>query len=253
MPPWALMWLLAFAIYASFKFLTCVTCKTHAPLWKRLGYLLLWPGMNPREFYTGVPATTTFREWSLAVFKPLLGVCLLLITPQLQKPLLAGWVGMIGLLFTLHFGLFHLLSLGWRSLGVNAVPLMNWPVLSSCLSDFWGRRWNLAFRDLAFVCVFRPLASRIGVTWATMTVFFLSGIVHDLVISVPTGGGYGGPTLYFLLQGCGLLADRAVGGGRALLFAVVVLPVTFLFHHSFINQAILPTLQAMGLRICCLH
>ncbi len=35
------------------------------------------------------------------------------------SPLAAGWLGMIGAVFILHFGTFHLLSLVWRRMGVK--------------------------------------------------------------------------------------------------------------------------------------
>ena len=56
-------------------------------------------------------------------------------------------------------------------------------------------------------------------------------VVHDLVISVPAGGGYGGPTLFFALQGVAVLVERSplgrrVGlgrGWRGWLFTMLVL------------------------------
>src|SRR5258708_15158766 len=105
---------------------------------------------------------------------------------------------MIGLSVVLDFGFAHFLSLCWRLGGVNAEPIMDFPIKAKSLSDFWGRRWNRAFRDVAFARVFRPLVARLGVAWATMAVFIISGLVHDLVISVPVRGGWGGPTLFFL-------------------------------------------------------
>lgn len=163
---------------------------------------------------------------------------------------------MVGLIFMLHFGLFHLLSCAWRMAGVQAKPLMAWPIAAPSLGDFWGKRWNLAFRDVTHRFVFRPLAKRVGPGWAMAAVFLASGLVHDAVISPASGGGYGGPTLYFLLQGAAFFFERAAlarqwGLGRgwrgwAFTALVVIGPLGLLFHPPFVATIIVPMMRALG-------
>lgn len=264
-PAWELMWALAFSIYFACKWLTFATCRSApgASIPMALGYLLLWPGMDATAFLASRsrPARPGIGEWALALFNLAAGLVLLfVVTPRItgESDIVAGWIGMIGLVLVLHFGLFHVMSLCWRLGGVDARPIMNFPILSSSLSDFWGRRWNLAFRHLAFTQVFRPLAGRIGVAWATMLVFVVSGLIHDLIISVPVHGGWGGPTIYFVLQGIGLLVERSRLGrrlgcgsgvvGRLVCGLFVVAPLGLLFHGPFVRHAIRPTLAAVGIR-----
>jgi D-alanyl-lipoteichoic acid acyltransferase DltB (MBOAT superfamily) len=156
----------------------------------------------------------------------------------------------------LHFGSIHLLSCFWRSMGIEARPLMDWPIAATSVSDFWGRRWNTAFRDLAHQFVFRPLVRRWGGTWALAASFVFSAFVHELAISVPAQGGYGWPTLYFMLQGAAVFLERSrlgkamrLGGGwRGWLFAAAMIlgPAYWLFHPPFIHAVIVPFLHAIG-------
>ncbi len=262
LPTWGRMWLLSVAIYGCCKLMTWRSRTVTAPAWKQAGYLLAWPGMDCDEFLRTSPATLvhpTVSEWLFALSKLGLGIGLLWgIVPliPLTALLIRGWVGMIGLVFVLHFGLFHLLSCGWRQLGIAATPLMNWPVLSTSLADFWGRRWNLAFRDLTHRFLFIPLTPRLGPAGALFTGFFVSGLVHDLVISGPCGAGRGWPTLYFTLQGLGLLVERSRFGrwiglrrgvtGRLVCLLWVALPSPLLFHSTFVLTVIEPFLRAIG-------
>ena len=90
---------------------------------------------------------------------------------------------------------------------------------------------------------------------ATLAIFLFSGLVHDLVISLPARAGYGLPTAYFLLQGAGLLAEHARGTplarwrgrwqGRVWTWLIVAGPAYWLFHPSFVRRVILPFMQAV--------
>ena len=159
------MWAMAFALYAGCKWLTYREARVRgvAPERSRaLGYLLAWPGMDATAFLGGTDrlAQPHASEWIAAALKTLLGATLIWVVARTAvpvNPLLAGWIGMAGMIFVLHFGTFHLLSLGWRSIGVNAMPVMQNPLRSNSLAEFWGRRWNTAFHELATRFTFRPL------------------------------------------------------------------------------------------------
>ena len=172
------------------------------------------------------------------------------------RPVLAAWMGMLGIILILHFGSFHLAALAWRSLGVAAEPLMRSPALSTSLSVFWSERWNRGFNRLAHDLVFRITYRRFGVGAAIMLVFLISGLVHDLVISLPAGVMFGLPTAYFIIQGIGVLIERSRHGRRmglragvkgwAFMCVFTVGPAYWLFHEPFILNVILPFLKAIG-------
>ena len=212
-PRWAQMWALAFTLYFCFKWLTWQQAAVRdAALWRHPAYLLAWPGMDAASFLEGArsePSRCRAFEWAAAVGKLALGVVLWFGIARLfsQQPYLAGWIGGTGLVLILHFGLFHLLWCGWRRIGIPARQLMDRPLTSASLGEFWGRRWNTSFRDLTHRLVFRPSASRVGTRWGLLASFLFSGVIHDLVISVPARGGYGAPTVYLRDPGRGS-ADR---------------------------------------------
>lgn len=263
-PGWAQMWSLAIAIYAGCKWLTWQTVTmANVPAWKRSAYLFAWPGMDAVSFTAEERSSSGCRcrgpEWRSAALKMGLGATLLFglarTIPQ-HYAYVVGWVGMIGIVLLLHFGVFHLLSCGWRQLGVRARPLMNRPLASSSLGEFWGRRWNTAFRDLTHRFLFRPCAAWLGPRWGILAGFLFSGAVHDLVISVPARGGYGGPTAYFGIQGAGMLIERSAVGrrlglgsrwpGRCFAVAVLLAPAGLLFHRPFVVGIIVPFMRALG-------
>lgn len=261
-PAWALAWALAFAVYAGLKWLafSLSPAAQHASVWRSLDYLLLWPGMDAQAFLKSSPAVAPRAwDWLGASAKFLAGLVLIfVVTPIAARrgPLFASVVGLVGIAVSLLFGFGHVLSLWWRRLGVNAQPITNRPIAATSLGDFWSNRWNLAFRDAVRAAVFQPLVARLGLAKATMAVFLFSGIVHDLVMSLPVRAGIGLPTIYFLIQGVAVLFERSRTGvrlgfgrgvmGRAFGALVVLGPLGLLFHAPFLEGVIFPTLRILS-------
>lgn len=263
LPQWVFMWVLSFAIFIGCKWLTWRrTPMPNASFWMHAGYLFAWPGMDAAAFLSSSSPSKVdscqLTEWLFAMAKFAIGISLFWgvasIVPQ-EYPLLVGWIGMIGIVMTLHFGLFHLLSCGWRTIGVDARPLMNWPLTSRSISEFWGIRWNTAFRDLTHRFLFLPLIPLMGARLTVLIAFLFSGLIHDLVISIPAGGGYGGPTLFFLVQGFAILLSRSTVGkkfglrsgisGWCFTLLVLLLPICMLFHPIFVQDVIIPFMKTM--------
>jgi Membrane bound O-acyl transferase family len=259
--PWAFMWILAFSIFASLKWLTWCKRRTRIAhsAWRSAAYLLAWPGMDAESFLdlSRRVAPPPARDWLWAVFKTALGATLFwVIARRLPEgqPLLRGWIGMLGMILVLHFGSFEIVALCWRSLGVDAVPIMSDPLRSRSLSEFWGKRWNLGFRQLSHDLIFRPLHRILGAGVAGFLVFVSSGLIHDLVISVPACGGYGLPTIYFVIQGLGLAVERSAFGrklglrrnlrGWFFMAVLIVGPLFLLFHPPFVLRVIIPFMKA---------
>jgi hypothetical protein len=193
------------------------------------------------------------RNIVVATAKILLGAVLLFgLARFAPDPLLTGWIGMIGVILVLHFGMFALLAIAWRAYGLDVRPIMDAPLNSTSLGEFWGRRWNGAFNQLAFEILFRPLARITTPIIGTLAAFFASGLIHELVISLPARAGYGLPTAYFLLQGCGVLVQHRVTSvrrgmaGRFFTILVVAGPAFWLFHPPFVRNVILPFMKAIG-------
>ena len=260
--PWEFMWILAVSIFLGLKWLTWWRVRnrvTHRP-WRSAAYLLAWPGMDAEAFLDDAQRDPrpSAVAWLWAILNTAFGVALLWFVtrtiPQQQR-LLRGWIGMLGLILLLHFGTFQIMALMWQRLGVQAKPIMSAPLRSTSLGEFWGKRWNLGFRQLAHELIFHALHRTLGAGTAGFLVFVVSGLIHDLVISLPAGAGYGLPTSYFLLQGVGMTVEhsefgRRIGLGRGVLgwffmVALVAGPVFWLFHPWFVERVILPFMQAI--------
>lgn len=248
--PWVLMWAMAGALWFALKVFTFMEVADR-PLGRSLAYLLAWPGLDAPEFFRceSALAKPGGRDWFFALLNVVCGIALLFVAARAayaHLPLLAGWIAMIGMVLVLHFGLFKCLALLWRRLGMPATPIMQEPWRSRTLAEFWGRRWNTGFSIPARRYLMEPLTRRFGRAWGVFIVFLISGLVHELVISVPARAGYGLPTLYFLIQGLGMIGARTILADKLSALLFVTIPAFMLFHPPFVHHVILPFLNAIG-------
>jgi hypothetical protein len=261
---WQLMWLISAAIYFSFKWLAWHNAQLPVEsVAQKAAWWVGWMGMDPARFLDDGPVAErrpNLAEWRYAARNIFVGAALFVGGSYFIADgwsYVGGWCGMFGVVLLLHFGVFHVISCAWRAAGVNALPIMNRPLTSVSLGEFWGRRWNRAFRDAGYAALFQPAAKRWGVTTATIAVFLFSGVIHEAGISVPASGGYGLPTFYFALQVAMLLAESSAWGkrkglgrgwrGRAFTMLVVFGPLPLLFHPPFVYNVIVPMIRVLGI------
>jgi membrane bound O-acyltransferase family protein len=161
-------------------------------------------------------------------------------------PAVVGWLGIAVLLTTFHLGLSDVVSGALRQRGYRVARLFRDPLASRSQREFWSSRWNLAFVGMNQVVVLPWLRRRLG-RRAYPAAFILSGLLHELSISLPVHRGFGLPTAY-----CGLhaLATGAEGRlrvqrwpaalARLWTWSLLALPLPLLFHRPFRDALVLP-------------
>ena len=256
LPPWAVMWLLGVATFFAVKIGTMLRATGWTAA--RLGeYGVGTATLDPRPFVRPKSASLPTPDWWQGLVGLFAAAVLWLVmvpAARLVSDWAAGVLAMAGVVCGLHFGAMHLMTAGWRLTGRDVRPLMQRPWRSETLAEFWGRRWNVAFRDASHLLIVQPLKRRLPVRWITAAVFLASGLIHEFVMSTPAGG-WGGPTAYFLIQFAGVslqrtgLAERlrltAGWGGTLATAAVILLPLPLLFHRPFSEQCVLPFYDAV--------
>ncbi|MBS7566939.1 hypothetical protein KHS38_21215 [Mucilaginibacter sp. Bleaf8] len=220
-----------------------------------------WAGMRAQLFETlgtiAVPDAwkmITFGVSRLVAGALLIAVAHLLVRQPLNSTFLYVTVSallLVAFSLVLHFGLLSISAGIWRLSGVHAYYLFNRPAISTGLTEFWGKRWNIAFIEMTTVTLFRPLRHKVSNAAALMAVFIFSGLLHELALSVPVNKGYGHPLLYFLIQGLAVLLEKRLAlhhinflqnkiTARLWVFFWLVAPIPLLFHATFLQEVIWP-------------
>jgi membrane bound O-acyltransferase family protein len=223
-------------------------------------FAIAWPGMRPGLFASlgGRPLPGGWRLIRNGLVRFAIGALLFVAARRAWAAgsiLVATALALPALSLMLHFGIFNLLAGGWRLLGARCDALFRAPLRSRSLTEFWGRRWNLAFSEMTALGIYRPLERRVGRPAAMAAAFLASGLLHEIAISLPVNDGFGLPLSYFALHGLLRLAEtrleraghpvwRRAWIGRAWTLFWLVLPLPILFHRPFLAGVVWPLLGA---------
>lgn len=149
---------------------------------------------------------------------------------------------LVSLSLILHFGLLPINTFLLKALGIADYPVFKQPFKSKSIAEFWGRRWNLAFSEMTATAMFKPLIRKVGVRWAGFIAFMLSGLLHEIAISLSVMKGFGLPMLYFVLHGILMQLEKKLfkkrKPGTWWVVASLVLPLPVLFHPYFVNEVV---------------
>jgi len=247
-PCWRLICASLFLLYA---FKGSILTTQSRDVVRKLGpwalgvYMTVWPGMDIGGFNVReLPSRNTGVRFTRGLLFVYLGLAISFSVAVLAQRLsdqVVGWVGICALLLTVHFGISDVLSSLATLFGRRVGPLFDQPLKSSTLSEFWTQRWNRPFVEMDRQLMIRPLSRVVGLRWAVFGVFLISGLLHELALSYPSGSGYGGPLLYFAIQGAAVLAEKRIKvRSRIITWAVILLPIPLLFHLGFRNKFIVP-------------
>lgn len=251
LPGWVVMWVLMLSLFIIGKIIAVI------PLWKHTkslsnvaAFLFLWVGMSASDWQMSirVPRRQLLVDALVGTSFLMAGILLLWgFARHLESHFAQAWCGLIALVWMLHFGIFRLMAVFWLWRGRAVRTVMHRPMSANSLAYFWGRCWNRAFRDLMHQTVFAPIRRRYGSMAAVVCVFSVSGLLHELIITVPAGAGYGLPLSYFLLQATGILLQRQFQLYRWWITHVfTLLPIGLVFPEPFVMAVMHPFFVALG-------
>ena len=105
--------------------------------------------------------------------------------------------------------------IGYAVVGVELPRVNDYPIASTTLAEFWGRRWNRVVSGWLNDYLFFPLARRRRVALGICAAFAGSTALHFWFAWVPldlVGGVM--MAAYFVIQGLGMLIERRLGVAR---------------------------------------
>jgi len=211
-----------------------------------LCFALLWFGMNPAAWV----GERRELKWKSDAYWGL-GGCLfggVAVAVMARFQVSSVVLLFIGMSLGFHYGCLRLLTAFWRLQGRPVRPLFRNPFVMRGFTDFWAKRWNLAYSQMMVRAVKRPLLPYLGKRGALFAVFLISGLLHELAITVPVQAGYGLPSLFFLIQGVLTVSEKRSGPLQAVLCGVsLVVMLPLLFSGAFVEAVIFPARDVLNL------
>ena len=228
-----------------------------------LAFAFLWVGMQPLPFrrWGGPAVPGSGAELAAGLVGTVLGcgawLGLVCAWHAGAPATLVGPLQVAGAFLLLRFGVFRIGAGLLGLLGMRVGPVFRAPERSRSLTELWSTRWNRPFSEMLQLSVERPLRPRLGAARGRAAAFLLSGLLHEVALSLPVRAGFGLPTAYFVLQGLlvlleGRLRTRGRGPeewgawGRAWTLGWALLPAVLVFHPAFVRGVLLPLLDPRG-------
>jgi len=207
---------------------------------------VLWFGMNPGAFQKRGVHEGGSRWVMEGLAMMVLGTLLALAVRWAGRD--SVWALFVPMSLGFHFGALRVMAGIMRVSGFQVKPLFRNPFGAATPADFWAKRWNLGYSHMMSLAVGRPLVPLLGKHGSIFAVFLISGLLHELAITLPVRAGYGWPTVYFVLHGLLAMAPfhrlPAVPGRIATALAVMV-PLTLLFPAQFRHEVLVPLMEIL--------
>ncbi len=213
-----------------------------------LGFAWLWFGMSVQPWVKPYTKRPWLRHALCGLLCVVMGVlwmyCCYLYEITHVLPIF------IGLSLAFHYGCLRLLMAWWRLCGVPVKLLFRNPLRLTGFRDFWSKRWNLGYSQMMAVTVQKPLM-QLGMSFkgSLLMVFIISGLLHELAISVPAKTGYGLPFLVFLVHGLLTLLELKWPHPwlyRIGCFIILLVGMPYLFPQEFNQQILIPSVEFVG-------
>ncbi|MCP5536409.1 MAG: hypothetical protein H7A51_09270 [Akkermansiaceae bacterium] len=246
--PFARMVVICSVLLICMKGIVYVEWGRRLPWSRWFMFTFLWFGMEPTPFAAGRRKLRWKKDAVTGLACLATGLLLSVLVAHYRIDSIL--VMFVPLSLAFHFGVLRLLTAFWRMRGIAVRPLFRNPLVSRGVADFWSMRWNLSFSQMMARTVQRPLTPHIGKRAALFAVFLVSGLLHELAITVPVQSGYGLPTLYFTLHGVLVLIENdrwPLWLRRAIVLVMVAAPLPVLFPAEFSRQVIELTLSYLRL------
>lgn len=212
--------------------------KEQLTLGRYLVFSLLWFGMDPGSFLTrrrGLEWKRDVRIGLILMAAGTLGAWLVW-TAEWRQVL----VMFVPMSLGFHFGALRVLKGGLRAAGFPVRTLFPNVLEAKGIGDFWSKRWNTGYSQMMQRVVGKPITRRFGSGAGLMAVFLVSGLLHEIAITVPVRAGYGLPTLYFTIHGVLTLLELRLGKpfGKIPALLAVGVPLGLLFPAAFQHDVI---------------
>lgn len=196
-----------FVLVWALKWTRLLGSKTKLNIFKYLFFVFVFPSTNPQILEEKIQTDNSAAKFiTRGIFFYVLMSLFFILTALTSTPLLIVTFLSAAFFFDLMANTDILVGIS-RLLGYKAEPVFVNPFISTSLAEFWGKRWNTVVHEFIKTEIYFPTI-KLGHLTSSFFGFFFSGLIHELILTVPVNSHFGMPTCYFLIQWLGLVIER---------------------------------------------